>query len=159
MSDSRQQLLDSLVADLAPVRPPPSVTRLSLLWLVGACAWVAAMTWLMGPLRPGVGEQLLHYPRFLFETVLGFTALSGAAVLLFRSALPGSSSRAALRLVLALLGLWLASFLFGLVSPALEPGMHGKRPHCIFETYAYALPPLLVALYWLQRLYLSLIHI
>ena len=43
-----------------------------------------------------------------------------------------------------LMGLWLGSYVFGLVSPALEPSMLGKRHYCVWETFAYGLPPMLL---------------
>ena len=51
------------------------------------------------------------------------------------------------------MALWLAQYMLGLVSPALEPSSLGKRDHCYLETMAYSLPPILVALFLVRRLY------
>jgi hypothetical protein len=41
----------------------------------------------------------------------------------------------------------------GLVSPVLEPSMLGKRDHCFIETLVFALPPTVLALFLVYRLF------
>jgi uncharacterized membrane protein YdbT with pleckstrin-like domain len=54
---------------------------------------------------------------------------------------------------------WLAQYVIGLVSPALEPSMLGKRSYCLYETIIYAIPPILIGLFFIRRLYpLSLVR-
>jgi len=150
---TRDQLLDSLVGDLASVRPAPKLVLLVGFWLLGSLAYVALSTWILGPLRPGVVSQLQDHPRFLFEMVLGLMAISMMAIVAFRSAVPGRLTRPLAILAIGLVLAWLLSFGVGLLSPALQLGMLGKRPHCFTETLIYTVPPMLVALYWLRRLY------
>jgi hypothetical protein len=51
------------------------------------------------------------------------------------------------------LAAWLALMIAGFWFPALDTGMSGKRPHCNLETILYALPPLLLGLWQVRRLY------
>ncbi len=150
---TRDQLLDSLASDLAPVRPAPNLVLLIGSWLLGSLAYVVLSTWILGPLRPGVAAQLLDHPRFLFEMSFGLVAISVLAIALFRSAIPGRLTRRMAILAIGLVSLWLFNYVAGLLSPALAPSMLGKRPHCLVETLIYAVPPMLAAIYWLHRLY------
>lgn len=150
---SRETLLDSLVSDLAPVRPPPDLRWLVGGWLLVCAAYVVVLTHLLGPVRPTALEQLQAHPRFLAEMVLGGLAVAALATWAFRAAVPGAGSAAARWLAMAAAGLWLSAIALGLVVPALEPSMLGKRDHCYLETLVAALPPLLVALFLQRRLY------
>ena len=150
---TRDQLVDTLASALTPVRPAPKLFLLIGMWLLGSLAYVALSTWVLGPLRPGVVSQLLNHPRFLFEMLLGLVAISVLAAALFYSAIPGRLTRPMAGLAMGLVALWLLNHVAGLFSPALEPSMLGKRPHCFTETLLYALPPMLAALYWLHRLH------
>jgi hypothetical protein len=98
-------------------------------------------------------HQLSSEPRFLAETAWGLLAISITAVVAFRAAIPGALNIRFARLATALMAIWLASYVVGLYSPALEPSMLGKRPHCFWETLVYAVPPVLVALVMMRRLY------
>ena len=148
----REELLDDLVAELEPVSTPD----LRLLvggWLLLSALYVVVLTHWVGPIRPTALEQLHTHPRFLGEMIIGGLVTAGLAVSAFRAAVPGAVS-AAWTLGLSLPGaLWVGSFLVGMVTPALEPSMLGKREHCYLETFLYALPPMLAALYWQRRLY------
>ena len=151
--NDRQDLIDSLSADLAVVKPAPSAARLALVWGVLSALYVMAVTHLFGPLRPTALQQLVSEPRFLGESLLGVMALAVAALISFRAAIPGALSRLLALTGGVLLALWLGAYLFGLISPALEPSMAGKRPHCFLETFLYALPPLFAGLLLVKRLY------
>ena len=149
-----EQLIDSLVSDLTPSRPPPRPWLLALAWLLPAAIFVVAITGLLGPLRPNAFAQLASEPRFLLETLMGVAAIGAAALVAFYSAVPGAINRKWQIAALWLMGLWLLNYVVGLVNPALEPSMLGKRDHCVFETFIYALPPLVLGLIVLQqRLY------
>ena len=146
-----EQLIDSLVSDLAPSRPLPRLWLLALAWLLPAAIFVVVITGLLGPLRPNAFSQLAGEPRFLLETLLGVVAIAVAALVAFYSAVPGAINRRWQMAALWLIGLWLLNYVVGLAYPALEPSMLGKRDHCVFETFLYALPPLIVGLVVLQR--------
>ncbi len=152
MSD-RQQLIDTLSADLVPVQPVRGSDRGALLWLLLSAGWVVGMIHLLGPVRPGVWQQLLEHPRFLAETLGGVAAIGLVALAGFRAAVPGSLSRRFARAGLAALLLWLGCYVIGLASPALEPSMLGKRDQCVFEALLLGLPPIAVAFPLARRLY------
>lgn len=149
----REELLDSLATDLAAVKPAPDPRLLACLWLGLSSLYVVLLTHLLGPIRPTAIDQLHSEPRFLAEMLIGALVASGLAIIAFRSAVPGASRSGFAHGVALLGGLWLGGFVLGLVSPALEPSMLGKRDHCFIETFVYALPPLLALLYFQRRLY------
>ena len=125
MSRDTEHLIASLSTGLKPVRSQLPVDLIALLWLVSSAAFVMAITHLFGPLRPNALAQLATEPRFLLETLLGVAAISYTAVVAFRS----------------------------LTYPALEPSMLGKRDHCVFETFMFAVPPACLAFLLTRRLY------
>ncbi len=148
----RDDLLNSLVSDLKPA--PPANLRLRVgLWLLLSAVYVVAITHLLGPIRPTAVEQLLSYPRFLGEMIVGGLFAIGLGVIAFRSAVPGGAGAALIVWVAAAGVLWLGSLLVGLAFPALEPSMLGKRDLCFAETFLYALPPAALAIYLQRRLY------
>jgi len=148
-----ENLIDNLSRDLAPVAPAPNVNRLGLAWLVLSAIFVAAITQLVDPVRPGAYGQLASEPRFLLETLLGVAAIAWTGLLAFRSAVPGELTRKFAVAGLVLMAMWLAQYVAGLVSPALEPSALGKRPYCYLETMIYAIPPILAAVFLARRLY------
>jgi hypothetical protein len=149
----RQQLIDQLSHDLQAVRPAPGVERLALLWLCLSAVYVVAVTHLLGPIRPAALTQLLDSPRFLLETLSGVVAIALVGLAGFRAAVPGRLSRRFARAGVWLMLLWLGAYVAGLYSPALEPSMLGKRPHCVFETLLYGVPPVIGAFLLVRRLY------
>ena len=146
------ELIESLTDDLpGSVRPAfNSVVQPWILWTLLAALYVAALTYVLGPFRPGVWQQVVDHPRFALELVLGVAAFFSLALAALLAAVPGRNVRPAVRCGVAALVLWLAGFIVGPWWPILEPSMVGKRTHCAFEAYLYSIPPLL-ALVWLQR--------
>lgn len=153
MSADTDKLIASLSTDLQPTRPPLSVDLTALLWLVGTAGFVIGITAWFGPIRPNALTQLATEPRFLLETVLGAIAIAFAAVIAFRTAVPGAATSRGVLIGIALVVLWLANYVFGLAYPALEPSMLGKRDHCVVETLVFGLPPALLALLLSRRFY------
>lgn len=149
----RDDLLDSLTSGLVPVAPAPNLGTLTLVWLLVSASYVVLLTHFMGPIRPTAISQLQSEPRFLLEMALGTLAAAGLAVVAFRAATPAALGRGLAAVAGAMAALWLAGFVAGLFSPALEPSMLGKRDHCYVETFVYAVPPLVGLLYWQRRLY------
>ena len=151
--NNHDELIASLSRDLAPVSRAPDVNGLALAWFLLSAAYVVVVAHLLGPIRPGAFSQLASEPRFLLETLMGLLAIAWASLVAFRAAVPGALTRRFATIGLVLMSLWLAQYVFGLVSPALEPSTLGKRGHCYLETMIYALPPILIALFFARRLY------
>jgi len=114
---------------------------------------VVVVTHIFGPARAGAFSQLATEPRFLLESLLGAAAILWTSLLAFRAAIPAALTRQFAAVGLVLMALWLAQYLIGLVSPALEPSMVGKRNYCYLETMVYAVPPILAGLFLIRRLY------
>ena len=146
-------LISNLSRDLAPVAPPPNINRLAIAWFLLSAIFVVAITHLFGPIRPGAFSQLGTEPRFLLETMLGVAAILWTSLLAFRSAVPAALSKQFAATGMVLMALWLAQYVIGFVSPALEPSMLGKRDHCFSETLVYSLPVILTGLFLIRRLY------
>lgn len=146
-------LISELSTDLAPVSPPGNINLLALAWFVLSAIFVVAVTRLLGPMRPGVLSQLATEPRFLLETVLGVMAILWVSLLAFRSSVPAGLSKRFAVAGFVLMALWLAQYVIGFVSPALEPSRLGKRDYCYVETLVYALPVIVSGLFLVRRLY------
>lgn len=153
MSRDTDKLIASLSTGLKPVKSQLPVNLIALLWLASSAAFVMTITHLFGPIRPNALTQLSTEPRFLLETLLGVVAISYTAVVAFRSAVPGAASKRSIVFAVGLMVLWLANYGVGLVDPALQPSMLGKRDHCVFETLLFAIPPACLAFLLTRRLY------
>jgi hypothetical protein len=150
---SRNDLIRELSGELRPAPRLRGPRQLSLLWWVGAWLFVVAATLAMEPMRPGFAGQLLASPRFAGETLFGILAGAFATGVAFAVGIPGlGSPRRRIALALGLLALWSGAYLYGLVDPALELSMAGKRRLCFVEVWLYGLPILFAALLLLRRL-------
>ncbi|MGD9020372.1 MAG: NrsF family protein [Lysobacterales bacterium] len=141
-----KELISELSSGLTPVSKPRGIDRLAAGWFVLAAVFVVAMTLLFGPARPGAAGQLAAQPRFLLETLLGLASIFWISLAAFRAAIPGSLGRRFMAGGLVLVALWLAHYVIGFISPALEPSSLGKRGHCALETVLYSLPVILAGL-------------
>ena len=151
--NKHEELIANLSRDVAPVSPAPRINMLAATWFLSSAIYVVVVTHLLGPARPGAFSQLATEPRFLMESLLGAIAILWSSLLAFRAAIPAALSRQFAAGGLVLMVLWLAQYVIGVVSPALEPSMVGKRTYCYYETMFYALPPILVGLLLVRRLY------
>lgn len=151
--NKHETLISNLSSNLAPVSPPPNLNRLAIAWFALSAVYVVAVTQLFGPIRPGALSQLGTEPRFLLETMLGVAAILWFSLLAFRSAVPAALTRQFATAGLVLMALWLAQYVVGFVSPALEPSSLGNRHYCYFETMVYSLPVILAGLFFVRRLY------
>ena len=151
--NKHESLISNLSSNLEPVSSPPNINRLAMAWFALSAIYVVAVTQLFGPIRPGAMMQLSTEPRFLLETMLGVAAILWFSLLAFRSAVPAALTRQFAVAGLVLMALWLAQYVIGFVSPALEPSRLGKRNYCYFETMVYALPAILAGLFFVRRLY------
>jgi len=147
------ELITDLSRNVAPVAPARRVNMLAMTWFLLSAIYVVVTTHMIGPARPGAFVQLITEPRFLAECLLGATAILWVSLLAFRAAIPAALTRQFAAVGLVLMALWLAQYLIGLVSPALEPSMVGKRNYCYLETMVYAVPPILAGLFLIRRLY------
>jgi hypothetical protein len=148
-----EELISALSHDLAPVAPATHVTAMALAWFSFSTVFVVVVTSLIGPIRPGAVAQLASAPRFLLENLLGILSIAWVSLAAFRSAIPARLTRRFAVAGLALMASWLAQYVIGFVSPALEPSVLGKRGHCFGETLVYSVPPILVGLFLVRRLY------
>jgi hypothetical protein len=153
MSGDQQKLISALSSSLQPVRPVMAVELTALLWLLASAGFVVAVTHWLGPIRPNAIAQLGSEARFAMETLVGVMAIAVVAIAAFRASIPGALTRRFAALALCLMLLWLANYVIGLVSPALEPSMLGKRDHCFVETLVFSMPPALLALLLIHRRY------
>lgn len=153
MMNIRDELIENLSRDLEPVSPVGNINLLAVVWVLFSAAYVVAIIHLVGPVRPGALSQLVSEPRFLFESLLGVAAIIWVSVAAFRAGIPASLSKTFATVGLVLMTLWLAQYVIGLFDPALEASTLGKRGHCYFETMVYSLPPILIALFLVRRLY------
>jgi len=151
--NKHESLISSLSSKLEPVSPPPNINRLAMAWFALSAIYVVAVTQLFGPIRLNAIAQLGTEPRFALETMLGVAAILWFSLLAFRSAIPAALSRQFAAAGLILMALWLAQYVIGLVSPALEPSRLGNRQHCYIETMVYSLPVILAGLFFVRRLY------
>jgi hypothetical protein len=150
---SRDELIRELSGDLRPAPRLRDPLRLTLIWWIGAWLFVTLATIAVEPMRPGFGSQLLASPRFAGETLFGILVGVFAIRVAFSTGIPGpESTQRRIVLALGLLALWASAYLYGLVDPALEPSMLGKRRLCFVEVWLYGLPILLAALLLLRRL-------
>ena len=151
--NSREDLIASLSSDLQRVRPTGNINLLAVGWLLLSAFYVVGITHWFGPVRSNALVQLVTEPRFMLESVVGVLAITVTTLIAFRAAIPGVLSARFFTTGVVLMLVWLSCYVVGLLSPALEPSMLGKREHCIWETFIYALPPMLLAFVLTRRLY------
>ncbi|UCE87378.1 MAG: DUF1109 family protein [Deltaproteobacteria bacterium] len=150
---NRSELIRELSAGLGPAPRLRRPHQLALLWWIGTSVFVVIAMLAVQPMRPGFAGQLLASPRFAAETLLGILAGAFAIGVAFAVGIPGwGSPRRRIALSLGLLAVWASAYLYGLVDPALEPSMLGKRALCFGEVWIYGLPSLLAGLLLLRRL-------
>jgi hypothetical protein len=156
MRQGRDELIQRLVADAQPVLRPPSPALAAGIWWAGTWAFALVALLLAGEFRPGALGQLAGQPRFLLESLAGLAASALLAGFAFGDAVPGRARPALLAAGLVLGAAWVLAYVIGLESPALVPGMLGKRPECFLETLLYSLPPALAG-WWFSRRYYVLL--
>ena len=128
--NKHETLISNLSSDLAPVSPPGNINMLAISWFLLSAVYVVGVIHLFGPVRSGAFSQLATEPRFLLETMLGTMAILWVSLLAFRSAVPARLSKQFAAAGMVLMALWLAQYVIGYVSPALEPSQQGKRTYC-----------------------------
>jgi hypothetical protein len=150
-NETREALIQELVADLEPVRRPGDTLRPLLTWLAAATLYTFAIVIATGEFREGAGRALLASPRFALESaasVLAITLLARAALV---SGIPGARARAWLAPAGIALGIWLA--MHAVSASAGELGaVTGKREHCFLQTMLFGLPSFALLLGYVRRL-------
>ena len=155
MSRNRNRLIEDLAADLRPTPRPGRVVPWTAAWLLVVTGATLLVTALVQPFRAGALGQLVAEPRFMVESLAGVAAIVALTIGAFKSAIPdpGRARRWTIATLL-LLAVWLSFYLVGLVSPALEPTMSGKRDDwCRWETLVYGCVALGAGLLLLRRLW------
>ncbi len=148
MRDS-QPLIDSLVADLMPIRPFKAGPIALTLWILGWLATIG-LTLATGPLRPGALAQLTSTSPLSLEIVIGLLAgwaITQTAIVL---AIPGRRATTWLWLSAATMIVWIGVYIAAIFVSTVEPSMLGKRAGCYLEVVAFAAPTLLLGA-WLMR--------
>lgn len=154
MKNDHEKLITSLVDDLEPVKPSASLLMPFQLWLAMAVLFSGGLAWLNGPYREGALSQLAGSLQFSLETIAGCLAIVVMAFMAFRSAIPSAPCELKQRVLpILLLFVWVAFYVYGIVDPALEESMAGKRDHCYLETMLLAALPLLGGLFWARGLW------
>lgn len=152
--ENRDTLIARLAADAAPVIRPVSLLRLSLTWWVAAVLLAGGLILAFGPLREDSISQLGHSPRYALENLLALLATLGFTWLAFSSAVPAALPKPRWTVLpFVFLTAWFGAIAFDIVSPAIEPGMAGKREGCIFDVLLYGLPGLALGLVLVRRLW------
>ena len=142
---SHQQLIDSLSEQLKPVKALINCDFMALLWLLGSVFYCLLIIHLAGPIRPNAFEQLASEPGFMLEMFAGLTAIVLCGFVAFRQTIPGALAPVLKQLAIAGVLFWLALNAYGLIDPSMAPSTLGYRHYCVYETFLYALPPLLIA--------------
>lgn len=148
-----RDLLDDLVKDLKPVKPPLSPARLFFGWaLLNTLFLVLAITF-SGNLRPGWTLDLLSNPRFLLEFIGGVALSLISGFFLFKHALPNDSEmRSSSRyLPIIILSVFTLMLVYSVFMPTKIPSLDGHRATCIWQLLGFSIPPLLILLYHLAR--------
>ena len=151
-SQSSPDAIASLVDALEPVRPVDRIGTRALVWI--AFAWLGAIlvTLAVGPLRPGALRQLANHPAFLLESLLGLASGGLLALAAFALCIPGERSLRRALPAVGLLALWVGSYVYALVDPALPASMLGKRPGCELQVVILSTPLLGLGLWRARRL-------
>lgn len=154
MNKQRADLIAELTADLKPVAAGGRTAGFAMVWLIAAGSFSYVALLLTGSMRAGSLAQLLETPQFLAESLIGAAAIVALVIAGLRLSVPSMRplwSRVAF--ALSVLAVWVGCYLYGLLEPALEPAMAGKRGGCWYETTLIGIPALLAGLSFSRRLW------
>ncbi len=147
-------LIESLAQDAAASPRLFSAGAVVAGWLAAATAYTVGLTVLLGPVRGDAWQQFTTNMTFATEITVAILAFILLAAYAVRSSIPGRSNKTFLWFGTAGLIAFVALIASGLITPYLEPSMHGKRDHCIWEAFLYSVPSVAGLAYLLQRRYL-----
>jgi hypothetical protein len=141
-------LIESLAADLKPVRPLRAPVLRAVAWL--AIVTAIAVLIVLGSANLAMFLNRVHTPRIALECVGSFLTAISAILVAFELSIPGRSLRWAW-LPLPPLLLWLSASGMGCLANGFGiQGAHGESPHC-FMFIAGVSIPLSLALFWMLR--------
>lgn len=153
MQTSRDELVAQLVGDNQNGVKRYSLGKTIGYWSIAAWVFVIVATLWVQALRPSWLNDLLTSPHFAIETASGLLAILLFSLWIFRLGIPGAKGQNLLIAGAVAFGVWVASLLVGLQNPALAFTMEGKRDLCKYEVLIYAVPLLLLGLYFFNRAY------
>ena len=146
------ELMDSLIADLTPVRPAMSWPLAILFWCVVSWLFVGCEILINGPLRDGLAAELLGSPRYVLELALAFAAGLVAISAGLEIGVPGAPSPMRLSIPpLILFSTWALIVATGALQPPIVAVFAKMRASCFTETLLVSLPPFALALHLLRR--------
>jgi hypothetical protein len=149
----REQLIEDLAADLAPVKSPGKTGLRALIWLAIATLYSTIVIFVTGPVREGSLQNMIDYPLFALESLIASAAVVALTVATLRLAIPSSRHpllRVAPALTLSIL--WIAFYVIGLWEPIHPVSMLGKREHCIWQGLFFSFPTMALLLYYVRGL-------
>lgn len=152
MTRNREDLIANLVAELEPVAKPGRVWLDAVVWLAAATVYSVAITFALGPLRPGALKDLGGHPLFMAETVLAATAIVVTALAALRSAIPGEPRVGRLRWLLPLAA-WVSVYVVGLAHPPAYVSSLGGRFECLWQVVLVSLPAFVLFVLFMRRKY------
>lgn len=149
----REQLIEDLAADLAPVKSPGKTGLRAFIWLVVATLYSTIVILATGPVREGSAQNLIDYPLFGLETLIASAAVVALTASTLRLAIP-SDRHPLLRVApaLTLSVLWVAFYVVGLWEPIHPVSMLGKREHCVLQGLFFSFPSMALLLYYARGL-------
>ena len=149
----REQLIEDLAADLAPVRAPGRTKLKAFIWLVVATLYSSVVILVTGPVREDSAAHLHEYPLFGLETLIACAAVVALTVATLRSAIPDQRHPLLRALPAILIGvLWVGFYIVGLWEPIHPVSMLGKRDHCVLQGLFFSFPSMALLLWYARGL-------
>ncbi|MCB0377873.1 MAG: phosphatase PAP2 family protein [Bdellovibrionales bacterium] len=135
----KKAFLENLAKDLKPQQPwRPG--RETLLWVLLAIVLNAMAMLYFQNFRPHFAHDLIQYPRFTLEIILGFSFCAYSAYWIFQFFIPGTQMTLRQKVMGWLLGAGLAlSVLSSFYLDSPDHGRLGARPYCLEEVLLYGL--------------------
>ncbi len=148
---NRIDLIKDLSSDLQPVTPRTGIILPTLLWFFASWTYVVVLGLYLGPLREGALELLLTSPQFAIESSIGLVSAALFCLIALQESIPGLQKQWLVYLGYFSVILWISCYVVGLVFPAFEPSLLGKRAHCVLEAYLYSFPPVIAGFILIYR--------
>jgi len=149
----RLALIQSLSKNLNPIKKPGNILIASGIWLLVSWLYVIFAAIQIGPIRVGALQALTQSSHFALESTTGLMVSGLFCLLAFRESIPGRDNDQIMWLAILVAAVWVGIHIIGIITPALEPSMEGKRAHCVMEAFFYSIPPLLLGYSWIFRRY------
>lgn len=143
--------IQTLAADLKPVKNPLHPGILFVIWSAAALLFLLGAYAFTGWFRPNVITELATSPRYLLQTIVGFTLVFSASFLAFQWARPtdGDNTISFWSVVLLLL-FYNLIVISEILYPSLPLSEAGYRPFCAIEVLLFSLAPLALMIKFLK---------